>query len=393
MTDARAPSRLIALDSLRGLAASLVLVYHCWAAAAARERIGMIAPPSFWAPGNSGNILLRALAAFFEMGRAAVIIFFVLSGFVLARSLLDQRMRYRDFLLKRILRIYPAFAVVILASFALHWRIGAPQPAGSVLLERIATPGMSVLDLLATLAMWGTARSVDLDLVVWSLVHEMRISFAFPFLLLAVRARSGSLILFAGLSLVCGLTLHTMTGRIPYGFFEVTFAQTFAVTGYFAVFFAAGAWLAIEHARIMSRLERLAPACRAALLPVACLILLKGDRGAEQIASIMVDWAHGVAALIIIAVIASTSPAQGLTGTGLLWLGRISYSLYLVHLPIIYVIYELAPSLHPLLASAIIVAVSLACADILARVVEFPCIALSRRLPKRLAYRRPAETR
>jgi peptidoglycan/LPS O-acetylase OafA/YrhL len=118
-------------------------------------------------------------------------------------------------------------------------------------------------------------------------------------------------------------------------------------------------------------------------VPLACLILLKGDRGAEQLSTILVDWAHGVAALIIIAVIASESPAYGLTRPGLQWLGRISYSLYLVHLPIIYAMYELLPSLHPLLSSAVIVVVSLAAADILARVVEFPFIALSRRLAKR----------
>jgi peptidoglycan/LPS O-acetylase OafA/YrhL len=232
--------------------------------------------------------------------------------------------------------------------------------------------------------MWGTARSVELDLVVWSLVHEMRISLAFPFLLLTIqRARSASLILFAGMSVACALTLHTITGRIPYGFFEVTLPQTFAVTGYFAVFFAAGAWLAIDHARIKTRLERLAPAIRRALVPLACLILLKGDRGAEDLATMLIDWVHGVAALIIIAVIASNAPACGLTRPGLQWLGRISYSLYLVHLPIIYVMYELFPDLHSLLSSAVIVVLSLATADILARVVEFPFIALSRRLPKR----------
>ncbi len=379
-----APARLVALDSLRGIAASLVVLYHCWLAAGARERLSMIAAPSIWAPGSFGHVLLRSLAAFFEMGRAAVMIFFVLSGFVLACSLLDRHMSYGEFLRKRVLRIYPAFAVAIVASFALHSFIGAPHPPDSVLLERTVAPGMSLLDLAKTLALWGTAASVELDLVVWSLVHEMRISLVFPLLLLVVgRARSGSLLVFAALSLACALTLHAITGRIPYGFVETTVAQTCAVTGYFAVFFLAGIWLALERATIRERLAQLTPAGRTTLVLLACVLLLKGDRGAEQLATILVDYAHGVAAVIMIAVLASASPGDRTLGSrGLQWLGRISYSLYLVHLPIIYALYELLPGLGPLRAGAAAIVASLGCAELLARTVEIPCLALSRRTAK-----------
>jgi peptidoglycan/LPS O-acetylase OafA/YrhL len=115
--------RLDYLDSIRGIAALVVVLHHCWLGTA---------PASFSSHNSLASItlasvtsiLLYGLNRFFASGRSAVIIFFVLSGFVLACSLLARRTPYVSYAVKRVFRIYPAFLFVILTSYCLHRVIG-----------------------------------------------------------------------------------------------------------------------------------------------------------------------------------------------------------------------------------------------------------------------------
>ena len=133
-------------------------------------------------------------------GRTAVLVFFVLSGFVLYLSLengLESR-RYWPYLAKRFMRLYPPFIVAIFAS-ALLWLIVKPQSIVGISAwfnvgNWETRPSFTLL--VAHLAMTNNKQWQSLDVVMWSLAHEARISIFFPIIAVCV-ARNWLLTLIA----------------------------------------------------------------------------------------------------------------------------------------------------------------------------------------------------
>lgn len=93
-------SRIQYLDSIRGIAAMIVVVFHFMA----------------W---RWGDTLQFNIAAFVFNGTEAVSFFFVLSGFVLSYSYVNssRKIEFGRYLYKRILRLYPAYVLNILLLF------------------------------------------------------------------------------------------------------------------------------------------------------------------------------------------------------------------------------------------------------------------------------------
>ena len=99
---------IVELQSLRGIAASIVMVGHAL--------IYYDNPSWFYAFALAFN------------GRSAVVVFFVLSGYVLTRSLWNARfdkVTVVRFYIQRFFRIYPAIWIAstlgLVYLFALHW--------------------------------------------------------------------------------------------------------------------------------------------------------------------------------------------------------------------------------------------------------------------------------
>ena len=113
--------RLSALDSLRGLAALLVVTFHCW-------KLGLYAPPAglqarlwSWTPLNLAIT-----------GRPPVILFFVLSGFVLACSLERPGSgSAARFLIRRLCRVYLPFVASVLLSI-IAYDLTRPEEIGGL---------------------------------------------------------------------------------------------------------------------------------------------------------------------------------------------------------------------------------------------------------------------
>ncbi|WP_370232336.1 acyltransferase family protein [Marinobacter nauticus] len=97
--------RVTELDGLRGIAALWVVLYHLWAAVARRDV----------------DWLTSAVGEFFHAGWLGVDIFFVLSGFVITHSVTKTRVTSAfipRFILRRSIRIDPPYwAAIILAIF------------------------------------------------------------------------------------------------------------------------------------------------------------------------------------------------------------------------------------------------------------------------------------
>src|SRR5262249_2793120 len=108
--------------------------------------------------------------------------------FVLAVSLEQPNETYGRFVIKRILRIYPPFAFAILVSLGLYWLIHpVPVPGLSEWFNNETwnrTPDTRLLT--AHFFMLGPPAYETLDNVMWSLVHELRISVIFPLIVYCI---------------------------------------------------------------------------------------------------------------------------------------------------------------------------------------------------------------
>lgn len=145
------------LDGVRGLAIVLVMAGHL-------ELVGMNA------------------------ARFGVTLFFFISGFLIARLLLDElraagTIRIGDFYRRRLIRLYPAMAVVVLVNAAILWVAGIPPDAAKLLSVLTYTVNHHII--LSSDEPWN-----HLSRMLWSLCVEWHFYLVFPILLLvAVRRR------------------------------------------------------------------------------------------------------------------------------------------------------------------------------------------------------------
>ncbi|WP_178133823.1 acyltransferase family protein [Vineibacter terrae] len=186
------------MTGLRGVAALLVATYHYY-------------PPN--------AITQPALSRFIGKGYLWVDVFFILSGFVLALNYAHlfasgwSLRRWRDFLVRRLARIYPLYIVLVLGAVLLtlvaHGNLHPGNPAPAVGLP------VPIRDLVANLLMvqsWGITRSINGP--AWSISTEWAAYLVFPVLVgVALFSRAGTALI-AVLAVVAvilgtvGLTMH-----------------------------------------------------------------------------------------------------------------------------------------------------------------------------------------
>jgi peptidoglycan/LPS O-acetylase OafA/YrhL len=380
--------RLDYLDSIRGIAALIVVCCHCWQLHA----VAFIDRHRYFADvtGSPLDTFYYILERISQGGRAAVIIFFVLSGFVLSLSLQKNPLPYGNYLTRRMFRIYPTFAITIIASFALHRMIGTVNYDGLEWHLSNNQPDTSYTVLLKHFLFWGTKPARMLDGVMWTLVHEIRISLIFPFiLLLLIRYKWRALIMLQTLSITCTLGILYITGIVIKGYEEDTFLLSLFDTGYFIIFFAAGAYLAIERQWVAEKISSLPKWCVLLLIPIIIVLLLKSDTNTSKAIGCISDYMRGLGAILLIALpLGIKKFSSALHHQIPIWLGRVSYSLYLVHVPIVYALTQtIAQSWSILEVSLATIILSLISAELLARFVEFPFIELGKKLCTRFDNR------
>ncbi len=347
--------RIGSLDSLRGVAALVVVLGHCaavvpgylpWAAT-----LWLVPPP---------------LAA-----AAAVQLFFVLSGLVLFLTFQARDgFRYRPYIVKRIARILPPLVVAVLVSAALMIAI-APVPVAALSTwfntASWSEPPTPLL-IAGHLALLDGARWQSLDNVSWSLVHEMRISIVFPLIALAVvRAWRATLAVLLAVSTIAA----ALAWRVDWP------VNPFATAQYLFLFGAGaalarhaptlGAWLALPRAR------RAAPWLTAVAILLVCVP-----------PHLVLGLAAAAGAALLVALTLASPPIVALLDVApARWLGRVSYALYLIHLPVLLGVLHLLQGALPLpMLLALAVGVALGTAELMHRLVEKPAIALGRYLAR-----------
>lgn len=163
----RSAARYTALDGLRGLAAFVVLMHHCFLvsplvrSAVQSAALGQVEPWVWWATFTPLHL--------FWAGGEAVFVFFILSGFVLALPFIgDATPSWGAYWPKRFIRIYlPVWASLI---FALGATWAFPRIAGPELSRWVNEHAEAPNILRDALLLLGTG---NLNSPLWSLQWEM----------------------------------------------------------------------------------------------------------------------------------------------------------------------------------------------------------------------------
>ena len=347
---------LPALDGLRALAVTLVVAYHL--------DLG-------WMTG----------------GFIGVDVFFVISGFLITRLLLDERattgrIGLGAFWTRRFKRLVPALVVMIAATLLATRRWGLPEQWNSVRVDAIAG--------LAYVANWRfvfdqqsyfeAALGPSPLLHTWSLAVEEQWYLLWPIamvglLVLAARRRRG-----AGLAAASVVAAAVVSA----GLMAITFEPADPSRAYFGtdtraqhlLIGAALAWFVELFPDVIHLAER-----RTMRLPFTAALLVLVAMAATIHDTSAWLYQGGLFAISIVAAIvvlgtASPRPDAALGWMGrqpLTWIGQRSYGIYLWHWPVIVFVgaaIDIGVSGAPLIAAQ--VAVTLALAELSFRFVETP---------------------
>jgi peptidoglycan/LPS O-acetylase OafA/YrhL len=311
------------LTGLRGVAACWVVLFH-YATAFQYADLSE-------SRGRAGSAGLRLAESVVAHGYLAVDLFFVLSGFVMAltyggvfRAGLSGR-AYLDFLGKRLGRIYPLYIVLTLAVAALRYaRIDLSEPPSPV--------GLASNVLLVQA--WGIADSIDVP--AWSISTEFAAYLLFPLLVGLVLfgrwAVCGGAVLAAAMTLVLVATrtaveLHQVVGGTVFrgGPLDASrFATLYPLLRCFAGFTLGLFAFRLTQVRAVRRILGWRFAGDAGGLALLGLVAVPGSD-----VVLVLLCAPVVAALAT----GRSYAARSLSGSVAHWLGKVSYSIYLVHYP------------------------------------------------------------
>lgn len=326
--------RYPALDALRGLAALAVMAGHHL------NVLPALYPPRQGLEGWAGWLTYSPLHLLWAGGEA-VILFFVLSGFVLSLGVWRGRpLDMQVFIPRRIWRIWVPFMVAVTLAWACAALIGrTPVKSTSEWYAAIwGGAGWTAYLQHALLLGGGLAQSQVAFLpVVWSLRWEMWGSLLLPGLLLLARLHPA--VLLAGYVLLLFTPFRAGEGELMTGL--LTYLPLFVI----------GAALARHRERVAAWVAGLSAPMRPILL-LAALLLIPAHWYRYPVAGWQLPYAElavtvGVSLLIVLA-LGWQGMQHALDHDAVQWLGRVSYSLYLYHALVLTVVVRLGAEWLPI---------------------------------------------
>jgi peptidoglycan/LPS O-acetylase OafA/YrhL len=345
--------------AIRGIAALLVLVFHL------QIHIFEHYPDQ---PIEHYSLTWWVFLGFFDLGKYAVASFFLISGFLIPATLRGPGATVRGFAVKRFFRLYPAY-----------WFAIAFAVLVAILLGKTAE--FTAPEVLANLTMVQPLfGQPDLIGVFWTLQIEL----AF-YLVCALLAAFGGLerrTLWKYTFLACGLAAAVLRGwsGIP---LPVAIPIALAL-----MFFADGLRTRVK--RLVDRTLVLEIAVLAALL-VPISLFGYGDEGARYIATY---WA-AIATFVLAWRYADPILATSRLGGGTEFLGDISYSVYLIGIPLLGLVAAplFAATGSRALAAAAVLAATVLLSAAVYKGIEAPAIRVGKRRGGRRAYDGPVPAR
>jgi peptidoglycan/LPS O-acetylase OafA/YrhL len=343
-------ARLGELDALRGLGAIAVSLQHVLVLTGAAAAILQLAT-------------LTPLNALID-GTRAVLLFFVLSGFVLALPFYRGPVSPVGFILKRAARLYPAYWVALAASIAV-FSIDTDTHLNAYALANFAS-------------LLTEYDAQKYNVVFWSLVQEMRLSLLFPLIMvLVVRLPTRWILGLSAIFVATGFAGEEQPGGPIIGL---------AATAFYAFFFVLGALTAKHLDRLTALIIRLP-----GLLLACWLVVTLGVYGAFPTIGVAVPVEKAVigvaSASLIVLALGWADLSRVLRAPPFHFVGMVSYSYYLLHVPISELVYRLTGG-PGLIAAGVTVAAGLVIAWMSFKWIEMPGIAVGHQLYARIAKRR-----
>ncbi|MDD3265994.1 MAG: acyltransferase [Burkholderiales bacterium] len=312
MSNLSIPHKFTDLDSLRGIAALMVIFQH------------------MWEMDNISDARLKPWL-FFCAGHEAVILFFVLSGFALTHQLRNFSIsEYPKFVVRRFLRIYPVYYVALSFSAISLYVISKYIP--NVLAEHNLTKWFYIWsstsfdkELFISSFTLISHQGNSLIVAVWSLFYEMWISLIFPIILFLLWR---SKIFISGLSIV---TLFVVSYCLwKQGQFIDNQWQSII---YYLWYFILGATLYYIHDKVYNFANMWVLFIGLAFYFSNYILFgLIHDRMIHEIIVALGSF------IILLNGIHNDVFKNILRSPILKFYGKISYSLYLFHLPVLYVL-------------------------------------------------------
>lgn len=302
----RSKSRVAGLDGIRGLAALFVVVHHCFLAA-------FPGYPRMTGPWWAGWMIY---------GHLAVVVFIVLSGFSLALSPARHAWRLGGlgrYAHRRAWRILSAYWPALVFSLVMAW-VFVPQPGeGSPDSRSVIVFGLLLQDVTSAPSPNGAF---------WSIAVEAQLYVLLPLLLLLLRRRGPALML---ATVTLPVLLVGSFSSAPVVDLFTRFTPQLAVGFTLGV---VGAWLATdERCRCLPLLWF---AVGAAVPPLAAIVALGSTRTIDHY--FWIDLAVMPSIALFLSALAAGRArrvSRGLDVRPLRSLGGFSYSLYLIHAPIV----------------------------------------------------------
>jgi peptidoglycan/LPS O-acetylase OafA/YrhL len=319
--------RLRHIDGIRGVSACYVVLFHMYQFATARFEG---APPRWW-----------KVFIVFNYGDCGVAVFIVVSGYCLMLPVAaDDDLRLsggrRRFAARRLRRLGPGYAAALLGSSALILLVPALQRHSDTLWDA-SLPAFSAGTIVAHLLLiynWSRTWRYQIDTPMWTVALEVQIYAVFVFVLLPVWRRA---IGRRPHLVVVGLCTLVTVGLMAAG---LSWAQPWML-----LLFALGMCAAEASQRPIrwwhGRIDAIVLAAGAAVL----VTFATERRFLHTYDSIVFlrEVVVGMAAATLLLALHAPAAAAPITHRigalfslrPLTWLGEISYSLYLVHFPII----------------------------------------------------------
>jgi peptidoglycan/LPS O-acetylase OafA/YrhL len=359
------------LQSLRGIAALIVAVSHL-------SSIYVLPPRA--------RIAIDAVCN----AHACIVVFFVLSGYVLTGSLVRRGLSWpsvRAFYVGRLFRLFPALwvASTVSALFLFLYPRLTIHPALSFWFYLFLHPFPSLKQLILA------ALAIDTSLImpVWTIFIELMGSALMPILvsIALARARLFSYIVL-GTLLAAYLLAHA-----PHRLDSLSYMSDFAL----------GVWLASRRWPFFA--GKSLPTLFGATFTLiffrfAYFAISNGHSaplffGYDDPVPMLIE---GLAAFFLVGALASEhGRVRALRSRWAVSLGNASYSLYLIHFPVVILLAKLlsrvfSDETNAIAAAAVLMAsgltVSLALAFLIYRFIELPSIALGKRVSKQLILNR-----
>lgn len=371
--------RLHALDGLRGIAALIVVAYHAattWTLYALEVQraipTGDAFSPLWW-------ITATPLSLFFAGGEA-VLVFFALSGMAVILPVLKRGTAF-DWIAyypRRVVRILlPAAASVVLAAV---WAFSTANVAGRL----IEQPNPVLRSNIPMVLNWQPfVRSLDVssgemsvNSPLWSLNWEMWFSMALPLFAIAAFLIRGRWAIWTAVAGVAVSWLGYQVNALAFAYLA-PFLIGALVAGNLT---ALRAWAA----RVNASRGGLLLWAGIIVFALFCIGLPSWTYAWTGTTETWAKYTGGFttigAGLLVVAAILCRPVGAFLETRPIQWLGKISFSLYLVHLPILSTVGVIVGTDHWVRATAIAVPIAFVVAILFQRFVEAPSHILSKRI-------------